>query len=198
MVARMRTTRWSTLRAALSGAALLLAALAAFAPSRAEARGPMYAGFGLGPHWYLDCDGCRAHFRPQFEFGIHFSRNDTGFFIAFEAVPTFGDDYIMFFGGVRLGGDIEVWGNRDIAFILRPSGLFGGGYTEFYGRPDVDWGFFVLQPAFDLRLAVADRLMHIWLRPVGFDLYFIPERPGDHRFEFDAGYAFMAGLDFNF
>lgn len=195
----MRTRRWSTLRATLSGAILLLAALAAFAPSRAEARGPFFAGFGLGPyaliqHEYSDC--CRTHFRPQFEFGIHFSRNDTGFFIAFEAVPTFGDDFVMFFGGIRLGGDIEVWANRDVGVIVRPSGLFGGGIWDFRG-PRNELGMLVLQPAFDFRLAVANRLMHIWIRPIAFDLLFFPDWY-DGRFQFDAGYNFMAGLDFNF
>ncbi|AKF08571.1 hypothetical protein DB32_005720 [Sandaracinus amylolyticus] len=187
-------------RAGLIVAGLLFAAALFVAPSRAEARGPLYAGFGLGPyvlvaHDYADAFD-DAHFRTSFEFGIHFSRDDTGFFIAFEAVPTFGDWYVMFFGGMRLGGDIEVYANRDIGVIVRPSGLIGGGIWDPDGR-DNDLAYLVLQPAFDLRLALADRLMHLWIRPVSFDLLFYPDWY-DGDFHFDAGYSFMAGLDFNF
>lgn len=192
----MRTKDFSGARAAtlLVGIAIALAALT---PSSAEAqRRPFYAGFGLGPYAFVDCPACRVHFRVQGEFGWHPSGDDTGFFLAVEAIPTFGDDFFMFMGGLRLGGDIEVYRNRNIGVLLRPSGLFGFGFRDWVGSPR-RYGFFVLQPAFDLRLALASRVIQLWIRPVAFDFFFHPDYDA-RGFYFDAGYVFQVGLDFAF
>lgn len=181
-------------RLAVAGALVCLALLA---PSGAEAHDrPLYAGFGGGPYLHLDC--CRVHGRLQGEFGIHFSRDDRGFFIAFEAMPTFGDDFFMFLGGVRLGGDIEVYGRHDYGIMLRPSALVGFGWHYFYGAGN-DWGVFVIQPAFDVRFVFAHRVLALWLRPVAFDLLFYLNRRFSSRdWDFGAGYQFLIGLDFQF
>ncbi len=181
--------------------AILFAALVSFAtllaPASAEAHDrPLYAGFGGGP--YLDLDCCRVHGRLQGEFGIHFSRDDRGFFLAFEAVNTFGDDFFMFFGGIRLGGDIEVYGRHDYGIMLRPSGLIGFGWHDFNGRGN-DWGFFVVQPAFDVRFVFAHRVLALWIRPVAFDFLFYPDRyHPDRNFYLGIGYQFLIGMDFQF
>jgi hypothetical protein len=111
-------------------------------------------------------------------------------------VPTFGPDFVMFFGGVRLGGDIQVWSNRDIGILLRPSGLVGGGLYSHDRRNTI--GLFVLQPSFDVRLAVANRLMHVWARPLSFDLLFFPGWYDTRDTRISAAYAPMVGIDFNF
>ena len=135
----------------------IVAAAVAAAPAPAEAqRNPLYAGFGGGPYAYFDC--CAIHGRLQGEFGWHFSGDDTGFVMAVEAVTTFGPHFLMFFGGLRLGGDIEVAGRHDWGVLLRPSGLFGFGLYDREG-PDNAWGYFVLQPAFDIRFVFADRVV---------------------------------------
>lgn len=173
-------------------------AASALAPSSAQAqRRALYAGFGLGPYAFFDCGGCDVHFRAQGEFGWHPSGDDTGFFLAVEAIPTFGRHFFMFIGGLRLGGDIEVHRSRDIGVLLRPSGLVGPGFYDPDGRDNAR-GFFVIQPAFDVRLAVADRVVQIWVRPIAFDLLFWPEWYSDGRFAFNAGYMFQVGVDFAF
>lgn len=194
MVRVMRTTRLALLLAPL----LALFVIAA-APSHAEAqRRPLYAGFGIGGYafWTDNLGGCcDVHFRAQGEFGWHPSGDDTGFFLAGELIITGGRNYFMFMPGLRLGGDIPVHETRDLTVFLRPSGLAGGGFWDPDG-PDNTFGFFVLQPAFDIRLALADHLIQLWFRPVAFDLLFFPGWYGD--FHFAGGYNFMAGLDFAF
>lgn len=179
-------------------AALLAATL--LAPSLAEAHDrPLYAGFGGGPHVDLDC--CNVHGRLQGEFGIHFSRDDRGFFLAFEAINTFGDDFYMFLGGVRLGGDIEVYGRHDYGILLRPSVLVGFGWRDYSGPYNHwgDWGVFVVQPAFDVRFVFAHRVLALWLRPASFDfnVYLDRYRP-NRELWWGVGYQFMLGLDFQF
>lgn len=165
-----------------------------FTPASAEAHNrPLYAGFGGGPYLMLNCDGCRVHGRVQGEFGIHFSRNDRGFFLAFEGVNTFGDDFFTIFGGVRLGGDIEIYGRHDYGIMLRPSGLFGFGWHDSYWGSD--WAVFVLQPAFDFRFVFAHRVLALWVRPVAFDFMFFVNRRNE---DFGVGYQFLVGLDFQF
>lgn len=179
-------------------AALLAATL--LAPSLAEAHDrPLYAGFGGGPHIDLDC--CRVHGRLQGELGIHFSRDDRGFFLAFEVINTFGDDFYMFLGGIRLGGDIEVYGRHDYGILLRPSALIGFGWRDYHGPHSGwgDWGVFVVQPAFDVRFVFAHRVLALWLRPVSFDfnIYLDRYRPNRDLY-WGVGYQFMLGLDFQF
>lgn len=177
----------------LAAGVLLLVAL--LAPTEAAAHDrPMYAGFGGGPYLNLDC--CRVHGRLTGEFGFHFSRNDTGFLIAFEAMPTFGDDFFFFLGGVRFGGDIEVYGRHEYAIMLRPSALVGFGWFDLYGG-NPDWGVFVVQPAFDFRFVFAHRVLALWVRPVAFDFIFFFDRGGRDLY-WTPSYQFLLGLDFQF
>lgn len=180
-------------------AALVISIATLFASTGAEAqRRHLYAGLGGGPYDYFDC--CRIHGRLVGEFGIHFSNDDRGFFLAFEAATTFGDDYFLFLTGVRLGGDIEIWGRRDYGIMLRPSGLIGFAWHDFNG-PSNDFGAVVLQPAFDFRFVFAERLIALWVRPVAFDLLFYWDRRDpfhDRDWYFAAGYQFLLGIDFQF
>lgn len=177
-------------------AAVVVTLATLLAPSGAEAHDrPLYAGVGGGPYLHLDC--CRVHGRLQGQFGIHFSRDDTGFLIAFEAMHTFGDDFFNFFGGVRLGGDIEVYGRHDYGILLRPSALVGFGWHDFRWPGD-DWWFFGIQPAFDVRFVFAHRVVALWLRPVAFDFMLFPDRGGRDEIWLDIGYQFMIGVDFQF
>lgn len=168
------------------------------AQSSARSR-PFYVSGGLGPaalfaHEYGDC--CDAHFRTEGEFGWHPSGNDTGFFLAANATFTLGRHWFLFFPGVRLGGDIEVFANRDLAVLLSPSGLGGGGLFDPDGPVD-SLGFFVLQAAFAAKLALLERVLQVWLRPVAIDFLFFPSWY-DNDFEFDAVYSFVGGVAFTF
>jgi hypothetical protein len=179
---------------------LVLSAIV-LAPAPAEARRdrPMYAGFAGGPSFYFDC--CRVHGRVQGEIGFHFTGEDTGFFLAIEAVPTFNDDndFFMFFGGVRLGGDIELYGTRHGAVLLRPSVLFGFGALDFPG-PANTHAFAVFQPALDLRFPFAERAVAFWIRPPAFEFYVFIDRyfPGTRDIWWSVGMHFMLGFDFQF
>jgi hypothetical protein len=177
-------------------------AVATLTPSGAEAqRRPLYAGFGLGPFALFNDDGrygpcCDVHFRAQGEFGWHPSGTDRGFFLAANLTVTGGNNFLIVSPGIRLGGDIEVYGRRDVSVFLRPSALLGGGFWDPNG-PNNSLGFFLVQPAFDIRFAVANHLLQFWVRPVAIDFMLFPDWY-DNGFRWRGGYTFMAGLDFAF
>jgi hypothetical protein len=183
-------------------AALALAAVLLLSPESAEAqrRRPLYFGVGVGPYVVFDQPSCcdDVLFRVQAEFGWHVSGFDDGFFLAAYTGLAFGD-FFHFAGGLRLGGDIEVYGNRDIALMLTPSGVVGGGFFDYpWPEPANDlFGFFLLAPAFDFKLLLANRLLQLWVRPLGFDFMFFPDYwRGYDRWA--TAYSFMAGLNFAF
>ncbi len=188
---------------ALALAPLLLVALATLEPSRAAAQEgrPYYVGFGVGGHafvtdnWRACCD---VRLRVQGELGWHPGGRDSGFFLAGEAIFTIDTPFLLFMSGLRLGGDIEVHDRGDLTVFLRPSVLLGGGLWDPDDRVSDTLGFFVVQPAFDIRLALGSHVVQLWLRPVGVDLMFFPEWPTDRDYHFVAAYVFQAGLDFTF
>lgn len=186
----------TNLSGSLAVLALASAVLVAPLPARADRDRPLYAGFGGGI--FLDLDCCEVHGRVSGAFGWHFDREDTGFVMAVEAQATFGPNYWMLYGGLRLGGDIEVTGNYRWGILLRPSGLFGVGVRDFDG-PDNASGVFVFSPAFDIRFVFADRVIAFWLRPVSFDfVVHWDNRPSRGDWWWSPAYVAMAGLDFQF
>jgi hypothetical protein len=187
-------------RASISLALGLVALVALAAPSTARADRSFYVGFGAG--FYNDFDCCHIHGRVQGDIGWHFDGRDTGFFLEIDPIITFGPDYFMFTGGLRLGGDIQVHHDRHFDLLLRPSGLVGIGVRAYGYHPFGDtrdtFGNFTLQPAFDVRFVLADGLIALWARPLAFDLMFWWDRAGDKSFAFSAAYQFLAGIDFQF
>jgi hypothetical protein len=189
-------TRTSVLALAVLGLALSVAPSA-----RADAGGPWYAGAGIGPTIYVGC--CNTHFRAEGEIGYHFGGHDTGFFLGANLTTSAGSDFIQFHGGVRLGGDIEVHSSHDFAILITPSGMLGGGLLDFdggYWRDrgwDHSYGYFVLQPSLAVSIALVERLLHVWVRPVAFDFMFFPNHY-DNTFGVDAIYSFTAGVFFTF
>jgi hypothetical protein len=162
-------------------------------------RRPLYAGGGIGPAamFITEVAGCcDAHFRTEGEFGWHPSGEDSGFFLAANVTLVAGRHWFVFYPGLRLGGDIEVWHNRDVAIQLTPSGLVGGGIVDHDG-PANTFGVLVFQPAFGVKALILDRLLQIWARPVAFDFVLYPRYFGN-VVEVDAIYSFMAGVFFAF
>lgn len=177
--------------------AATLAALAAPAPARADAGGPWYGGVGIGPWQYFDC--CGTHFRVSGELGWHPSGHDEGFFLGLEVTTSFRDRLWQFHTGLRLGGDIEVWHNSDLALLLVPAGLVGFGVLDWDDRdPFREQAYFLLQPSFGAALALADRLIHVFVRPAIFDLMFFPDYGPSRAFEFDWSYSVLGGVHFTF
>lgn len=175
--------------------ALVLTAL----PGRAHADpgGPWYGGVGLGPYGYFGWHG-GAHLRIAGEIGWHPSGHDEGFFLGLEVATTFAGNFWQFQTGLRLGGDIEVFHNSDLAVLLVPAGMIGFGVMDWDDDGSFrDHGYFVVQPSFGVALALADRLIHVFLRPVGVDMMFFP----DYRnsgFWFDGAYVVLGGVHFTF
>src|SRR5262245_58483417 len=102
--------------------------VAASADAQRGRRRPLYAGGGVGPaaifiHEFGGC--CDAHFRTEGEIGWHPSGEDTGFFLAGNVTLMAGRNWFAFYPAIRLGGDIEVFHNSDVAVLLTPSGLAG-------------------------------------------------------------------------
>lgn len=176
----------------------LVVALAGLAPgvAHADRTRPLYVGFGGGPYVLFDC--CSVHGRLSGEFGWHFGGTDMGFVMAVEAATTVGPDYLMFMGGLRLGGDIEVSGDQDFGVLLRPSGLFSAGFLDGNGGGFAANGFFLFQPAFDIRLAFGDRAVVFWMRPAAFDVIIYWDRPARGDWYVTGAYQAMAGFDFQF
>lgn len=176
----------------------LAALFVSLAPATAHAdrTRPVYVGFGGGPYVLFDC--CSVHGRLSGQFGWHFGGTDIGFVMAVEAATTLGPDYLMFMGGLRIGGDIEVTGDQDFAVLLRPSGLFAGGFIDGNGAGFQPQGYFLFQPAFDIRLAFADRAVVFWMRPAAFDVIVSWDRPARGDWHVEGAYQAMAGFDFQF
>lgn len=189
----MRSTTFAALVVSLAFAL----GLALPSSADAQARRPLYAGFGVGPYAYFDVDN--VHFRGEGEFGWHPSGTTEGFFLAANATTSVGRNFVLFFGGIRLGGDIAVHRTRDVTIFLRPSGLFAAGFLDFDGR-DNTYGGFMLQPAFDLKIALLDELLHIVLRPIAIDIFLWPDYRFGGRRDFSASFAYsgLVGLHFAF
>jgi hypothetical protein len=188
-------------RHSFSTSAFIVTALALFAlvtPAVARADHSWYAGAGAG--FINDFDCCRVHGRVQGEIGWHFSGNDTGFFLEADAIGTFGNDYWMFTGGVRLGGDIEVHHDAHFHLLLRPSGLLGLGARDYSGDGRYGpIGNVTIAPAFDLRFILADGLIALWVRPVSFDfmIWWDHNSPANGN-DVSVLYQLLGGVDFQF
>lgn len=186
----------------------LLASLVTFSAQAQQQRRqrPFFVGAGLGPaaHVASNLDsfgggfarGARdVRFRTEAEFGWHPSGDDTGFFLAGNFTFMTGNQWWALFPGIRLGGDIEIWSNSDMAIMLTPSGLAGGGVFAVDGLGNA--GMMVLQPAFGGKLVLADGMLQIWVRPATFDFFLYPNWYG-RGFQADVVYSFLAGAYFAF
>lgn len=192
----------STLALAALAALALSTTFAASAEAQQRRSGPLFVSAGVGPLVYFDYD---TAFRLEGEFGWHPGGQDEGFFLAADFTLTLDRYLAMVFGGIRLGGDIEVFQNQDVAVLLTPSGLAGFGWLDHGARAGAldngGFGFFVLQPSFQVDVALLERVLWVWARPVGFDFLMFPDTwrgDGTRGFRFDWGYSFMAGARFNF
>lgn len=182
------------------GALCLAATLAPSARAEAQSRrsGPLFVSAGIGPFVLFDVD---TSFRLEGQFGWHPGGQDEGFFMGADFAFAIERYYAQVYGGFRLGGDIEVFANNDVAVLLTPQGMAGFGWMDF-GRGAGSYGFLIIQPSFQVDVALLERVLWVWARPVGFDFLLFPDtfRRGDGSRGFDWywGYQFMAGARFNF
>lgn len=194
-------------RALFAGISIGLAALASIAPSSANAQsrgrrsGPLYVSAGVGPYVYFNWD---TSFRLEGEFGWHPGGHDEGFFVAGDFAFSIERRYAMVLGGVKLGADIEVYDHRDVTVLVTPAGLAGFGWVDLGDLYDGE-GYFLFQPSVQVDVALLQRVLWIWARPVSFDFLFFPSAWRDRGrgvrergFWWDWGYSFLAGVRFNF
>lgn len=191
----MMRHRTSPFLTALLAALCFAAASSASATAQAQSRrsGPLFASAGVGPYVLFNAD---TGFRINGQFGWHPGGHDEGFFLAADFTFSVERYYAQVFGGIRLGADIEVFANNDVAVLLTPQGLAGFGWMDF-GRGLGAWGYAVLQPGFQVDVALFERVLWIWAQPLAFDFLLFPD-DGSRGFRFDWGYSFTAGARFNF
>ncbi|GAB4211836.1 MAG: hypothetical protein OHK0013_33940 [Sandaracinaceae bacterium] len=197
----MTRSTLTTLTVATLTALALFGPIAASAEAQQRRSGPLFVSAGLGPYVLFSWD---TSFRLEGELGWHPGGRDEGFFVAADFAFSVERRYAMVFGGVRLGGDIEVFENRDVAVLLTPNGLAGFGWIDLGDFYDGE-GYFILQPSFQVDVALLERVLWVWARPVSFDFLLFPDAWRERGrgvlergFWLDWGYSFMAGVRFNF
>lgn len=203
MVRPMTTTRrissTSLVLAALAFAITLTSSIDAEAQTRRS--GPVFVSAGVGPFVLFDVD---TSFRLEGQLGWHPGGHDEGFFIAADFAFSIERYYAQVYGGFRAGADLEVFANNDVAVLLTPQGMAGFGFHDF-GRGNGGYGFLIFQPSFQVDVALLERVLWVWARPVGFDFLLFPDTwrwrnpvAADRGFDWYWGYQFMAGARFNF
>ncbi len=199
-----RLSHTSLVLAALCAATtlgVLDAGTSASAEAQTRRSGPVFVSAGIGPVLLIDAGDRDASFRLEGGIGWHPGGHDEGFFLGADFAFTIERNYAQVYGGFRLGGDIEVFANNDVAVLLTPQGMAGFGWFDF-GRGAGSYGFLIIQPSFQVDVALLERVLWIWARPVGFDFLLFPDTfrrsDGSRGFDWYVGYQFMAGARFNF
>ncbi len=185
--------------ASLVFALALVGSLGVTGQAEAQSRraGPLFVSAGIGPHVLFHHD---TSFRLSGDFGWHPGGHDEGFFLAANFTFSVDAYWAQVFGGIRLGGDIEVFTNRDVAVLITPQGLAGFGWLD-WGRGHGGWGYAVLQPSFQVNVGLLERVLWVWANPVCFDFLLLPDtwrEDGSRGFDFAWGYSFLAGVRYNF
>jgi hypothetical protein len=157
----------------------------AIAMPAAEATRPWFGTLGIGVGVRLD--GSRpAAFRILEEIGIHLDGVPVGPFFAIVLAEDISSYYSMQIG-VRAGWDIEIL-RRDFSIVLSPS---LGVTFAFDVVGSSTFAFFCPQPALGVGLLLLDRMLAVWIRPIGVDVYI-----GDPRIS--GGWAAAAGASLAF
>ncbi|MCC6874618.1 MAG: hypothetical protein IT378_09965 [Sandaracinaceae bacterium] len=179
---------WTKKAAPLAVAAVLAAAILG-GQGRAEAQTHdrnLFFGAGIGfGVWF---NGGDAYFRAEEGIGYHVLNvgDHPGLYVAFafgQAVTRF---VTLSFAG-RVGFDILVWQNQDLAVLVNPSLQLGAGLFLFSGQAEA--GFF-MQPSVEASIALLEGMLNVWWRPLAFDILI---RDGG-----GAGYVMMWGANLNF
>lgn len=196
----MTNTRRLSLASLVLATVCFASTLSASSGAEAQTRrsGPVFVSAGVGPFVLFDVD---TSFRLEGQIGWHPGGHDEGFFLGADFAFAIERHYAQVYGGFRLGGDIEVFANNDVAVLLTPQGMAGFGFMDF-GRGAGGYGFLIFQPSFQVDVALLERVLWIWARPVGFDFLLFPDtfrrNDGSRGFDWYWGYQFMAGARFNF
>jgi len=147
-----------------------------------EAPRPWFVSVGVGAAVRLDATRPAAA-RFVEEAGLHFDGTPVGPFLALLLAEDASNYYSMQIG-LRLGWDLEIL-RRDFSIVVSPS--LGAAFA-FDTEPGYAYG--LVQPALGVGLLLLSRMLAIWVRPVGVDIY-LGQRVS-------AGWAAVAGATIAF
>jgi hypothetical protein len=127
-----------------------------------------FVGFGVGFSVGFGY-GAGAAFRIEEHVGYHVLNVDEhpGLYIAFAASQSIAGVALLGFAG-RVGFDILLWSTAELALLLNPSLQLGAGVIT--GSLSTVAAF-LMHPGLEVALALLEGLLHVWWRPVGFDVF---------------------------
>lgn len=128
---------------------------------------PWFVGGGVGVAARLD-GFVPAAFRIVEEVGIHFEGTPVGPFVALMLAQDIAS-YFSLQIGVRAGWDLELLRRPDFSIVVSPS--LGVAFALDAGTPTGEWGYFLVQPALGAGVLLLERVLALWIRPIGVDVY---------------------------
>lgn len=146
---------------------------------------PFFVSLGIGAAVRLD-GFVPAAFRIVEELGVHLDGTEVGPFVALTIAEDASPQYSMHLGA-RVGWDLELV-RQDFSLVISPSAAIAFAF-DIRGNDDT-WAYFLVQPALGVSLLLLDRMLGIWVRPIGVDIYIGEQVHG--------GWAALAGATLSF
>lgn len=127
---------------------------------------PFFVSLGVGTGVRLD-GSLGAAFRIVEELGLHLDGVPVGPFVALTLAEDIANGYSMQIG-LRVGWDLELLRRPDFSIVVSPSVAIAFAFDVI---GPVSWAYFLVQPALGVGVLLLDRMLTIWLRPIGVDIY---------------------------
>lgn len=127
---------------------------------------PFYVSLGVGTGVRLD-GSLGAAFRIVQEAGLHLDGVPVGPFVGVTLAEDISNGYSMQIG-LRVGWDLELLARPDFSIVVSPSVAVAFAFDVI---AESTWAYFLVQPALGVSLLLLDRMLAIWLRPIGVDVY---------------------------
>ena len=128
---------------------------------------PWFVGGGIGVGARLD-GFVPAAFRLVEEVGFHFDAAPVGPYLALMLAQDIASHVSLQFG-VRAGWDLELLRRPDFSIVVSPS--LGVAFALDAATPTGEWAYFLVQPALGAGVLLLERVLAIWVRPIGVDVY---------------------------
>jgi hypothetical protein len=135
-------------------------------PAAPEPPRPFYVSLGVGTGVRLD-GSLGAAFRILEEAGLHLDGVPVGPFVGVTLAEDISNGYSMQIG-LRVGWDLELLARPDFSIVVSPSVAIAFAFDVI---AQSTWAYFLVQPALGVSLLLLDRMLGIWLRPIGVDVY---------------------------